>query len=248
MRLRVESGKTPSASIVLATYNERENIEKLIPALAEKFADVPHEIIVVDDSSPDGTGEAALRLAKTVPNVKLITRKRKVGIGAALREGYDRSLNDIILSCDADSFSPEDVRKIYQKTVGEGYDIVVGSRYIASKENQASKSRLPMSAAKYVISVVGNKALRWLFRIPISDFSMNCRAVRKDAWSRIHPKDNGNFFLFEMLFLAHKNGARIGDVYVNLLERKYGSSKVNKVYIKELFKALYKLTVLLFRR
>src|SRR6266568_1932719 len=115
-----------SLSIILPTYNERENVRIFIPQLAEKFAEIPFEIVVVDDSSPDGTGEEVLKLAEKIPNVRLLVRKEKNGIGSALRNGYDNAKNDVILSADADlSFSPDDLMKLYDKMTNEGYDVVI---------------------------------------------------------------------------------------------------------------------------
>src|SRR4029077_16965323 len=91
-----------SLSVVVPTYNERENITLLLPRLMATFAGVKCEILVVADSSPDGTGEAVLAIAGEFSNVKLLARKAKNGIGGALRQGYDSAEHDIILSCDAD--------------------------------------------------------------------------------------------------------------------------------------------------
>src|SRR3990172_1985671 len=108
----------PSLSIVLPTYNEKDNVKILIPLLEKKFSGIDHEIIVVDDSSPDGTGKEVLKLAAEIPHVRLIVRKEKNGIGGALRHGYNNAANDIVLSCDADlSFSPDDRVKLYDKIV-----------------------------------------------------------------------------------------------------------------------------------
>ena len=233
----------PSLSIVLPTYNERENIERFVPLLETGFADVPHEIIVVDDSSPDGTGEAVRQLAQRFPAVRLSLRKEKQGIGAALRHGYDEARCDIILSCDADlSFSVPDLRKIYAAAAGE-YDLVIGSRHSPASFYE---KRRPAVALKFAVSRIGNRLLHALFRIPVKDFSVNCRAIRRKVWQGLEPRGETQFFLFSMVFLARKKGFRIGEVPVAFADRKFGHSKIN--HAVEVPKALYKMFVYLLTR
>ncbi|OGZ53407.1 MAG: hypothetical protein A3B25_02190 [Candidatus Ryanbacteria bacterium RIFCSPLOWO2_01_FULL_48_26] len=235
---------TPSLSIILPTYNERKNIEIFIPLLAQKFSNIPHEIIVVDDSSPDGTGEEVSKLARKIPNVALISRKEKSGIGNALRHGYNAAKNDIILSCDSDlSFSVDDVMKLYDKIVSENYDVIIGSRHSAASGYETPNFGIKL---KYAVSRIGNKLLRALFRVPVRDFSVNCRAIRRSVWRSFTTKENGNFFLFEMIFLAQRAGARIGEVPVTFKDRQYGSSKIN--HVAEVPKAFLKMLVYLLRR
>src|SRR3989344_1930433 len=168
-----------SLSIILPTYNEKKNIGILIPLLEKTFTNVSHEIIVVDDSSSDGTGEEVLNLSKRFHNVFLHTRKEKNGIGSALRYGYNQAKNDIILSSDADlSFSVDDLMKVYEKVVS-GYDLVVGSRH--SSNSFYEKQRFAVFL-KYSVSKMGNFLLRTFFRMPVRDFSVNCRAIRKSVW------------------------------------------------------------------
>ena len=232
-----------SLSIVLPTYNERENVQKFIPLLKKKFENVPHEIIVVDDSSPDGTGEEVLKFAVEMPNIRLLSRKEKTGIGNALRHGYNEARNDIILSCDSDlSFSPDDIMKLYNKINNENYDLVIGSRH-----SQSSGYETPHLAIKlkYAVSRFGNALLRKLFNIPVRDFSVNCRAIRQETWRSLVTKENGNFFLFEMIFLAQRAGARIGEIPVTFFDRKYGSSKIN--HVAEIPKAFLKMILYLLR-
>ncbi len=119
----------PSLSIVLPTYNEKDNINILIPRIEETFNHINHEIIVVDDSSPDGTAWVSEELNKKYGNIRVIVREKKEGIGAAIREGYNNANNSIILSSDSDlSFLPSDMHRLYEK-VQEGYDFVWGSKY-----------------------------------------------------------------------------------------------------------------------
>ncbi len=243
--LAMVNNKTlPSVSIIIPTYNELENVKVFVPLLVKKFSGILYEIIVVDDSSPDGTGEEVLKLAAEISNVRLISRKEKNGIGNALRHGYDSANNEIILSCDCDlSFSPDDIMKLYNKITNENYDIVIGSRH--SKSSGYETPRLAI-ALKYAVSRLGNDLLRALFRVPVHDFSVNCRAIRRDTWRSFTTKENGNFFLFEMIFLAQKAGARVGEVPVTFHDRRYGNSKIN--HATEIPKAFLKMIIYLLRR
>ena len=152
------SSKKPSKSIsiVLPTYNENKNIEILIPEIENLLLKNKYgfEIIVVDDSSPDGTAAAAEEMNKRYRNVKVILRKKKEGIGAALREGYNRAKNDIIISMDSDlSFDTKDILRFIEK-INEGYDLVIGGRHGTDKNYEKKKFRIYV---KWFISRFGNK-------------------------------------------------------------------------------------------
>src|SRR5208282_1020595 len=163
------------------TYNERENIGILVPRIHEILGNRTHEIIVVDDRSPDGTGQAVVELSKTVPNLRLISKDRK-GIGAALRVGYDQGLNDVLLSTDADlSFDPLDMLRLIEK-IEAGYDIVVGCRYA---EGGAYETPTIQVKLKFFTSWMGNKIVRWATGLNLHDFSTNFRAIRRDVWIEI---------------------------------------------------------------
>src|SRR3989344_4275783 len=118
-------------SIILPTYNEKENIIDLIPKLDHliKKLNKKAEIIVVDDSSPDGTGDATLKLNQLYGNIRLITRPKKEGMGAAIKEGFDNARGHILLSLDVDSLDTLEIEKMLIK-IEEGFDLVVGSRYL----------------------------------------------------------------------------------------------------------------------
>jgi len=118
-------------SIILPTYNERENIVKLIPQLHEALAraSIKYEIIVVDDNSPDGTAEAARELGKTYP-VTVIVRPGKLGLASAVIEGFKHSRGEIVVVMDADLQHPPEIVPTLVEKVREGYDIAIASRYI----------------------------------------------------------------------------------------------------------------------
>jgi dolichol-phosphate mannosyltransferase len=214
-------------SIVLPTYNERKNIEILIPELEVllKKNNLAGEIVVVDDSSPDGTADVANELNKKYGNVKLVLRPKKEGIGAALRDGYNHSSGDIIFSMDSDlSFDhnliPEFLSRLKQ------YDLVVGSRH--TSQGGYEKKNLKVFL-KWLTSRSGNVALRVMSGVNVHDFSANFRGIKRDVWNRISTTDNTNSILFEMILLTKYKGFKVSEIPVTFRDRIHGESKLNLV-------------------
>lgn len=202
-----------------------ENIKILIPEIEKTFGHVNHEIIVVDDNSPDGTAKASEELNKKYGNIRVIVRKKKEGIGAAIREGYNSAKNSIILSSDADlAFTLSDTYRLYEK-IQEGYDLVWGSKY--SKGSLYEPATLGLRVKKWV-SKNGNRIIRITTGIKASDFTSNLRAIRKDAWVQIDTQEMTNTFLMEMILKCKYGGLRVAEMQVNFNNtRIYGESKMN---------------------
>ncbi len=214
----------PSLSIVLPTYNEKDNIKILIPEIEETFKHVNHEIIVVDDSSPDGTARISEELNKKYGNIKVIIREKKEGIGAAIREGYNNAGNSIIISSDSDlSFTLPDMYRLYAK-IQEGYDLVLGNRH--SKISFYELTTLKVKIKGW-ISKNGNKFLRLMTGLNINDFSANFRAIRKDVWEQINTKEKTNTLLLEMILKCKYGGLRVTEIPVTFKDRIHGESKLN---------------------
>ncbi|MBI5393397.1 glycosyltransferase [Candidatus Woesearchaeota archaeon] len=215
-----------SLSIVLPTYNEKKNIEILIPELENLLLKNKYnfEIIVVDDSSPDGTAETAEEMNKRYRNVRVILRKKKEGIGAALRDGYNAAKNDIIISMDSDlSFDIKDILRFMEK-INEGYDLVLGGRHGTDKNYEKKEFKIYV---KWFISKFGNKMNKVLSGVNISDFTANFRAITKSAWKSIKTKENTNSILLEMIILTKVKGYKIIEIPVQFKDRIHGESKIN---------------------
>ena len=209
-------------SIVLPTYNEKENLKILIPKIETTFKDINHEIIIVDDSSPDGTEEFIHSLKNK--NISLIIRKKKEGIGAALRDGYFAAKNKIILSSDSDlSFEVEDMLKLI-KRINEGYDLVVGTRHKIDGNYEAKQSSTQL---KHFISKLGNSLVRFITGVNLTDFSANFRAIKKDVFHKLVLKEKTNTILLEMILKTKYNGFKVGEIPVVFKERMFGESKLN---------------------
>lgn len=215
---------SPRLLVSLATYNERENLPKLIE---EIHAVLPHaDVLVIDDNSPDGTGKLADELKAKDPRIEVLHRPGKLGLGtatlAAMRHAMDRGY-DYLQNMDADFSHP--TRFLPALVAGmEKYDIMIGSRYIAGggTENWPFKRR--------AISQSVNRMVRLLMRMPVKDASgaFRCYRVevlRKTRLDRIISR--GYSFQQEVLFRCHKAGATMGETPILFENRRAGSSKVN---------------------
>lgn len=213
-----------SVSVVLPTYNERDNVTVLIPEIEEAFAGIPLEIVVADDSSPDGTGDAVQALNARFGNVRLVTRPRKEGLGAAIHHGLDEATHDVLITSDADkSFQATDMLRLYRK-IEEGYDLVVGSRHSQGSRYDATSLDIKM---KYAVSRMGNRGLGMITGLAIHDFSANFRAIRRRVWCLLAVNETTNSILVEMILKAAYGGARVIEIPVSFGERLHGESKLS---------------------
>jgi len=231
-------------SIILPTYNERENIKHVILELESFFSKKKSfEIIVIDDSSPDKTAQEVEKMQKRFPNLILIKDQPKEGIGKALELGYNRAKGKWLLSMDADrAFLTKDLERILLERENK-FDFIVGSKY-AKDANYVKNS--PGAWLRSKISEYGNLYISFTSGVPLRDFSMNFRLLKKEVWKNIKPKEKENFFLIEMIVQAHYKGYKIKELGVSLMPRSFGVSKT-KVG-KQMSKFLIKSTAFLWKR
>lgn len=230
-------------SIIIPTYNERENIIPMIPKLESliKKLKLNAEIVIVDDSSPDGTADLAKHFNKSYQNIKVVVRKRKEGMGAAIKEGLDKAKGKILISMDIDSFDVKDIEKLYKK-IAQGYDLVLGSRHI--KGGIYEKKHLK-TFIKYILSFFGNKLYKCLLVHSINDFSVNFRAIRKAVWIKMEIEEKGNTFMPEIIAEAYFKGYNIAQLPITFKERAYEKSKLN--LFKESSRFLIKLGYFIYK-
>lgn len=211
-------------SIVVPTYNERENIGALIDRLLELFADRSFEVLVVDDSSPDGTGDVVSSYDDE--RVTLLSRTEKNGIGAALHAGYDAAQGTYILSTDADfSFDPKRLLDILA-SLESGYDLVVANRHSGGAVYERRNARVKIKGA---LSRSGNAMLTRLLGVPVDDLSANFRGIGSEVWRSLHVRETGNVMLGEMIYRAHRAGYRVGQIPIDFRDRVQGESKTSLV-------------------
>jgi dolichol-phosphate mannosyltransferase len=223
--------------IVLPTYNERENIQALIPVLQEKLRVVPYEshILVVDDNSPDGTSAAVLALKEHYANLHLITGEKR-GLGAAYIRGMQHALSvlaaDVVVEMDSDfSHDPADLPRLV-KTLELPADFVIGSRYVPGGSIPSSwswqrraNSRLGNLVARYVAG---------LYRV--HDCTAGFRAIRSSVLRQIDfstLRVKGYAFQIALLHRAVGLGATVAEIPVHFVDRKLGESKLGMSDIVE---------------
>ena len=212
-------------TVVLGTYNEAENITKLVPLIQSIFQTekLDGEIIVVDDSSPDGTGEIIHRFESEYHNVKLFSRPEKLGHGSAIVEGYRKASGDIIFSMDTDfSHDPADIPRFIAK-LNEGYDFVQASRYVRGGSYEVSSFE---TWKKNVASKIGNVLARTLTGVPLHDFTTSYRAVRREVVEKVATESAGNSFFLEFAVKAHRNGFKLTEIPIIFKDRVSGKSKL----------------------
>ncbi|MFH1234467.1 MAG: glycosyltransferase, partial [Candidatus Diapherotrites archaeon] len=208
-------------SVILPTYNESENIRKLVPQLEAFFkkSKIDAEILVVDDNSPDKTWKVAQGLNKKYGNIRVVIRKQKEGVGAALKEAYDKADAKVMLSMDADLSLDINEIPLLLTEIDNGYGMVIGSRFM---KGSRFEKKSPVIRIRGIISNWGNKYISLVTLTPVSDFSLNFRAMKKEVWQKFHPTDKMIFFLAEMIILAKIEGFKVNSVPATFRERSYG--------------------------
>ena len=219
-----------SVVVVIPTFNERENLPLLVPAVLKQG---PFRVLVVDDSSPDGTGEVAERLACDFPGrVEVLHRQGARTFGRSYVEGFTHALAqgaELICQMDADlSHDPQHLPALIQ--AARDFDVVIGSRYMrGGRIDNWPLHRLALSvgANRYIHAVTG---------LPVQDCTSGFRCWRSTALAKL-PLDrlvsNGYAFQVETLFEAAKQGCSIGEVPIVFVERRHGRSKLSAGMIGE---------------
>ncbi|MCI0425740.1 MAG: polyprenol monophosphomannose synthase [Actinobacteria bacterium] len=210
-------------TVVIPTYNERENIAQLTVAIAP----YGYRILIVDDASPDGTGALADTLAETDPSITVMHRVAKRGLGPAYAAAFDRLIEEgdaeVIVEMDADfSHDPADLPRIVQGVV-DGADLVIGSRYVPG----GSTPDWPLP--RRLISRAGNIYARLMLGIPIRDATAGFRAFRSSSLATLgygEARASGYGFQVEMAWRACNRGLRIVELPIAFRDRLRGQSKM----------------------
>jgi len=224
--------------IIIPTYNERENIELLIPEIKRVVPQA--DILVVDDSSPDGTGTYIEELTKKVSGIFLLSRPKKEGLGKAYISGFQWALKHpykYIFEMDADfshdpKYLPDFLEAIKTK------DLVIGSRYICG----VNVVNWPM--ARLLLSYSANRMIRFLFGIPVLDSTGGFKCFRREVLESIDfPKISslGYAFQIEINYYAWKKGFKIFETPIVFTDRKRGVSKMSSKIVREAILLLWKL-------
>ena len=235
-------------AVVVPTYNERESLPMLIELLERTLKDIDKEslVIIVDDGSPDGTGEIAEELAVKHGNIVVLHRNGKMGLGSAYKDGFEYALYrfnaDIIVQMDADnSHHPKYIQDMVKK-IQEGNDVVVGSRRVDNG------SVVGWGYYRKSVSSTANRVARMMCGLGIKDVTSGYRAFTSRCLQQINMKEirsDGYAFQLEMLYRFKQLGFDICEVPITFVDRREGRSKLNS---NEMIEFLSTCTRIMFRR
>ena len=218
------------ALVIIPTYNERQNIGKIVPRVLA--ADPRLEILVVDDNSPDGTGEEAARLAAEIERVHVLSRADKQGLGAAYLAGFDWALGrgyDLVFEMDADlSHDPQHLPEFL--ALAERYDMVMGSRYMRG----VTVVNWPMG--RLILSWLANWYARVVTGVPLHDLTSGFKCYRREVLEHLRLggiHSNGYAFQIETVFRAWRAGYRVVETPIVFVDRNVGESKMSKRIVLE---------------
>jgi dolichol-phosphate mannosyltransferase len=220
----------PRALVVVPTYNERENVEQILPAILA--VDPRFDVLVVDDGSPDGTGQIVDSIAAREPRVHVLHRTSKQGLGRAYLAGFAWALErdyGMMIEMDADfSHDPKYLKGLLTKI--EQADLVLGSRYATG----VNVINWPMS--RLLLSWFANKYVRWITGMPLTDATGGFKCFRREVLEAIpldRIRSNGYAFQVEMSFRAWKKGFRLVELPIVFVDRIEGHSKMNQSIVRE---------------
>lgn len=227
--------------IIIPTYNEKENIEKMVYALLA--LEHSFDILVVDDGSPDGTAAIVKTLmSKLSGRLFIIEREGKLGLGTAYITGFKWALEhgyEYIFEMDADfSHNPADVPLLYKACAEDGYDLSIGSRYVTG----VNVVNWPMG--RVLMSYFASKYVRFITRLPVYDTTAGFNCYRRKVLETIDLDSirfKGYAFQIEMKFTTHMCGFRIKEVPVIFVNRVLGESKMSGSIFSEAFFGVIKL-------
>jgi len=216
--------------VIIPTYNEANNILALLEKILSLYKDI--DILIVDDNSPDKTGDIIERFALTEKSVKCLRREKKEGIGPAYIAGFQYALNnnyEYIIQMDADlSHHPKYIKPLID--LAKDYDCVIGSRYVTGGGTEH------WSISRKLISRLGSFYARTISRVPAQDFTSGFRCFKNQALKQIQfatITSKGYAFNIETTIRLHKNRLKIKELPIIFKERTSGRSKMSLAIILE---------------
>jgi dolichol-phosphate mannosyltransferase len=219
------------ALVIIPTYNEAVNLPNLVPqVLAE---DPRLEVLVVDDNSPDGTGQLADRLAQDSPRVHVLHRPGKQGLGTAYRAGFKWGLERdyaLFFEMDADFSHDPTHLKEFLKAV-QGADLVLGSRYLGGRVTVVN-----WPVGRLLLSYFANVYARWVTGLRIWDLTGGFKCFRRHVLEGLdlaQVRSNGYAFQIEMSVRAWRKGFKLAEIPIVFVDRTEGQSKMNRAIVRE---------------
>ena len=225
-------------TVVIPTYNERENISPLLPQI---LAQPRFRVLVVDDNSPDGTAEVVAGIAAAEPRVGLLSRSGKLGLGTAYIAGFRRALAEgaaYICEMDADFSHDPGYLPALLEAAETRYDLALGSRYVHGG------GTTDWGLLRKIISLGGNLYARSILGLPVMDATGGFRCYRRQVLEAINLDDihsNGYSFQIELVYRALRAGFRIGEVPIIFPDRRVGQSKMSRRIVIEALVTVWRL-------
>jgi len=214
---------SPDVSVILPTYNEKDNIEPLIRAVVQNTPPRT-EIIVVDDDSPDGTWRLVERLSKKHKNVRLLRRTQERGLTSALRDGIRLSRGRVCVWMDCDlSMPPEKIPELLAK-VNKGHDLAVGSRYLRGGGVEIISGG-PDSLTAFLFSLSLNRYLSFVLGSWFTDWTSGFIAVRRQVLERIPLSGGYGDYFIDLVYRARRMGFRLTEIPYICRARRAGTGK-----------------------
>lgn len=228
-------------SVLLPTFNERENLPYIVYLLHETFSSIASlaslELIIIDDDSPDGTGAVARALLALYPTtIILAPRSARLGLGSAYRHGAAHATGDFILLMDADlSHHPKFIPAFLASQAASGADVVSGTRYVSGGGVWGWDVR------RKLVSRVANYLAGVLLRPGVTDLTGSFRLYRREAFDRIMREviSTGYVFQMEIIVRARKLGMLIDEVPITFVDRLFGESKLGSVEIVKYLQGIW---------
>lgn len=226
--------------VVVPTYNERDNIQRLVREILFQSDDI--DVLIVDDNSPDGTGEIVENMATKNSRVHVIHRAGKLGLGSAYREGFKYALGEganYIIEMDADFSHDPGMLPVFLQKIKE-YDLVIGSRYL----NGVSVVNWPIR--RLILSYCASVYTRMITGLKISDCTGGFKCFRRAVLESIDLdtiKSDGYSFQIEMNYRCVEQGFRVGEIPIIFIDRHAGSSKMSKKIVREAVIMVWKLRI-----
>lgn len=219
----------PAGTVLVqaATYNERENLPSLIEAVLAAGPEL--QLLIIDDSSPDGTGDVALRLAEHNARLHVLVRRGRRGLGSAILEGFRLASSRgfaVSVNMDADhSHDPTDIPRLLaalDPVGGRPADVVIGSRRVPGGQTVG----WPLS--RHLASWLVSWFTRWVLWVPVQDASSGFRAIRIQTFERLPQDFSDGFAFFEhLLWSVHRAGGRVTEIPITFTDRTRGTSKAD---------------------
>ncbi len=226
--------------VVIPTYNERDNISRLIPEILSQASGI--QILVVDDNSPDGTGREVDALAAEDPRIHVLHRSGKLGLGTAYREGFRYALEqgaDYVVEMDADfSHDPTVLPRLFSRM--KDLDVVIGSRYL----NGVSVVNWPIR--RLMLSYCASVYTRIITGLELHDCTSGFKCFRRKVLEAIDldsVRSDGYSFQIEMNFRCRELGFRLGEEPIIFIDRHAGTSKMSKRIVREAIVMVWKLKI-----